>query len=311
MKYGNDNHTYELVDGWADLPDDESFHDVGSVCVDGNDDVLVLNRSRRPVMTFDETGDRLSAWGEGYFSERPHGMCLGPDGDVYCTDDGNHTVRKFSRDGDLLLTLGTEGHPSETGFRDVRDIFEGLASITGSAGPFNRPTGVTVADSGEIYVADGYGNARIHRFGPEGDLRQSWGEPGADTGEFRVPHAITRDDNGRVWVVDRENSRIQIFEPDGEFIAEWNDLIRPTDLATYGETVYVSELCKRVSVFTSDGEPLARWGNDRRPPDAPLFVAPHTIAVDSNGDLYVGEASFTYEGVDRGARTVQKFERVD
>lgn len=310
MQYGSDNHVYELVADWADLPDGDSFVDVGRVCVDGRDDVLVLNRSGRPVMKFDAGGNVLSSWGEGYFSDRPHGMCLGPEGDVYCTDDGNHTVRKFSPEGELLMTLGTENEPSETGHRHAPDIHERIASIAQSAGPFNGPTGVTVLDSGEIFVADGYGNARVHVFGPEGDLIRSWGEPGAGPGEFRLPHSIHHDEENRIWVTDRENSRIQIFDADGEYITEWTDLIRPTGLAIDGETVYVAELCRRISVFTVDGELLTRWGNGDHPGDDPLFVAPHTIEVDSNGDLYVGETSYSYADVDRGVRTLQKFERV-
>jgi len=311
MRYGDDTHSYELVDRWADLPDEESFLDVGSICIDENDHVLVLNRGSHPVMVFDAGGDRLSTWGEDHFSDRPHGMGLGPEGDVYCTDDGNHTVRKFTPDGELLMTLGTEGEPSDTGYRHARDLFERIASIRRGAGPFNQPTDVTVFDSGEIFVADGYGNARVHAFDPEGRLIRSWGEPGPDPGEFRLPHSIHHDGDDRIWVTDRENSRLQIFDADGGFLAAWTALIRPTDVAIDGETVFVSELCNRISVFTTEGELLTRWGNEQHPAEDPLFVAPHSIAVDSNGDLYVGEVSYTHRGIDRGARTVRKFERVD
>ncbi len=311
MQYGSNNHIYERVSEWADLPDGTSFLDVCSVCVVENDDVLVLNRSGTPVMRFDRDGELLSGWGEGEFSDRPHGMGIGPDGNVFCTDDGNHTVRKFTPDGDLLLTLGSENEPSETGYRSVPDIFERLASIRNAAGPFNKPTGVTVLESDEIYVSDGYGNARVHAFSADGDLLDSWGGPGANPGEFRLPHSIHSDDADRLWVTDRENSRIQIFDTEGEFLTEWTDLIRPTDLFIDGDTVFVSELCKRVSVFTVDGELLTRWGNEQHPTDDPLFVAPHAIAVDSRGDLYVGDVAYTYQDVDRGARTIQKFERID
>ncbi len=310
MRYGSGKHIFELIDGWAGLPADESFVDVGSVCVDEDDEVLVLNRSERPVMRFDATGARVDSWGEGHFSDRPHGMGIGPDGDVYCTDDGNHTVRKFTRDGELSMTLGTEGEPSETGHRQSDDISERIASIERSAGPFNGPTDVTVLESGETFVADGYGNARVHAFDPDGTLCRSWGEPGAEPGQFRLPHSIHHDADDRIWVTDRENSRIQIFDPDGEFLTEWTDLIRPTGLAIDGETVFVSELCRRISVFTIDGELLTRWGNREHPGEEPLFLAPHTVAVDSGGDLYVGETSYSYTGTDRGARTVQKFRRV-
>lgn len=309
MRYGNGDHVYELLDEWAELPDVDSFVDVGRVCIDEDDDVLVLNRSERPVLKFDAAGRFLDSWGEGCFSGRPHGMGIGPEGEVYCTDDGNHTVRTFTPDGDHRLTLGTENDPSETGHRHSDDVFERIASIDRAAGPFNGPTGVTVPDSGEIFVSDGYGNACVHVFGPGGELRRSWGAPGAGPGEFRLPHSIHHDDAGRIWVTDRENSRIQRFDPDGRFLDEWTDLIRPTDVAIDGETVYVAELCRRVSVFTIDGDLLARWGNEADPED-PLFVAPHAVAVDSVGDLYVGETSYAYTGIDRGVRTLQKFRRV-
>ncbi len=309
MSYGSGEYTYDLVPGWAKLPEGASFRDVGGVCVDGDDRVLVLNRGGPPVMVFDATGERLSSWGEGHFSDRPHGIGLDAEGNVYCTDDGNHTVRKFSPEGELLSTLGTEGEPAETGYRhESTDLFERLASIDRAAGPFNGPTGVAVSPAGELFVSDGYGNARVHAFDPEGEHLRSWGEPGPAPGEFRLPHSIERDGDGRLWVADRENSRIQVFDADGTFVAEWTDLIRPTDVVV-DDAVFVSELCRRVSVFTTDGELLARWGNEGHPVDDPLFVAPHAIAVDSNGDLYVGEVSYTHKGIDRGARTLQKFER--
>ncbi|MFB6170662.1 MAG: peptidyl-alpha-hydroxyglycine alpha-amidating lyase family protein [Haloarculaceae archaeon] len=310
MRYGSGDHTFELVDDWATLPAGDSFIDVGRICIDGNGDVVVLNRSESPVMVFDADGTRRETWGEGQFTDRVHGMCIDAAGDVYCTDDGNHTVKKFTPEGELLLELGTEGEPSDTGFRNVADLFERIASIERGAGPFNRPTGVTVPDTGDIFVADGYGNARVHRFDPTGDLRDSWGAPGPNPGEFRLPHSITHDDRDRLWVTDRENSRIQLFDTDGTFLAEWTDMLRPTDVAIHDGAVYVAELCKRISVFTMDGELLTRWGNGDHPTDDPLFLAPHTLAVDSAGDLYVGEVAYTYADTDRGARTVQKFERV-
>jgi sugar lactone lactonase YvrE len=116
--------------------------------------------------------------------------------------------------------------------------------------------------------------------------------------------------DGRVWVVDRENSRVQIFREDGKFLAQWTDLFRPTDIAIdTNNIVYVSELCRRVSIFSLDGKLLCRWGNESHPADKPLFVAPHALTVDSRGDLYVGEVSMTHAKVDKGPNTVQKFVR--
>ncbi len=310
MEYGSGEFVYEHVDDWATLPAEESFVDVCRVCIDERDHVWVLNRSEKPVMEFTPAGDRVQGWGEAHFSERPHGMTIGPDGNIHCTDDGNHTVRTFSRSGELLGTLGTEGEASDTGFRPADDYFEQVASIRQSAGPFNRPTGVTVLDDGTTFVADGYGNARIHAFSPDGRLQDSWGEPGASLGQFRVPHAIEHDSSGQLWVADRENSRVQRFDTQGHVLGDWIQLIRPTDVAIAGDTVFVSELACRISVYGREGRIHTRWGNNTHSSDDPLFVAPHSVAVDSHGDVYVGEVGQTYAGVDLGTRAIHKFRRV-
>ena len=311
MPYGAGKYTYELVDGWAKLPEGESFRDVGGIAIDDtNDRVYILNRSDHPIMVLDRAGNLLNMWGEGFFN-RAHGSCLGPDGSLYCTDDRNHIVAKFTPEGKLLMTLGTKGQASDTGYFRTFDFWESLARIQRGAPPFNRPTGVALNSSGEIYIADGYGNARIHKFTSDGKLLFSWGEPGGAPGQFRLPHNIWIDKQERIWISDRENSRIQIFNSQGEFITEWTDVIRPTDIFIDDEeTVYVSELCLRVSIFTIDGKLLVRWGNEGKDKETALFHAPHAIAVDSRGDLYVGEVSMTHAGVDKGPRTVQKFARI-
>lgn len=309
MSYGSGKYTYELTKEWAELPEGQSFLDICGLAIDGQDRVYILNRSDHPIMVFDRDGNLLSTWGEGHFN-RAHGSCIGPDNSIYCTDDRYHLVSKFTLEGKLLMTLGTKNQPSDTGYRDVPDLFERIASITRGGPPFNRPTGVALSSSGELYVSDGYGNARVHKFSPEGALLFSWGEPGPAPGQFRLPHSVRVDKEDRVWICDRENSRIQIFDGRGEFLVQWTDIIRPTDVFIDEDgTVYVSELCKRVSIFTIDGELLARWGNESHHVDDPLFIAPHDIAVDSKGDLYIGEVSFTQAKVDRGAKTIQKFIR--
>ena len=121
---------------------------------------------------------------EGLFTNRTHGLTVGADA-VYCADDGDHTVRKFSSDGTLLLTIGTAGVASDSGYDG-----KSTASIQRGAPPFNRPTNVAVAPSGDLYVSDGYGNARVHRFSADGKLIQSWGEPGLAPGQFNLPHGI-------------------------------------------------------------------------------------------------------------------------
>src|SRR5574341_1360913 len=230
MIYGQGKFRYELIDRWAGLPEGESFRDVGGVCVDGQDRVCTV----------------VTRWGHGHF-QRAHGSCIGLAGSLYCTEDRNHTVSKFTPDGSLLMTLGTKGKPSDTGYRETADLFERIASITHGGPPFNRPTGIGIAPSGEMYVVDGYGNARVHRFTPQGELLASWGEPGPGPSQFRLPHNVWVDRWSRVWVVDRENHRIQIFREDGKFLTQWTDLFRPTDVCIdRNDVVYVTELCRRV-----------------------------------------------------------------
>ena len=325
MLYGTGKYTYELVDGWAKCPPEGfSFLNAPSVCIDSQDRVYVFSRSEHPVAIFDREGNLLTWWGEGFFRSL-HGSCIGPDGSIYCTDAGSHTVTKYTPDGKLLLTLGNKDQPSDTGWvpkpgAEGLDTLN-LESIKRAGPPFNRPTGVAVSSSGEIYVADGYANARVHKFAPDGTLLLSWGEPGRGPGQFWLPHWSWVDKRQRVWICDRQANRIQIFNSDGRFLDQWTDLSLPASLAIdeKEEVVYVAEISRRVSIFTIDGKLLARWGEgtyvqqksaDGQEDDPPsLFLAPHGIAVDSRGDIYVGEIALGVGGIDRGPRTVRKFAR--
>jgi DNA-binding beta-propeller fold protein YncE len=319
MLFGKGKYTYELVGDWAKLPENVSFVDIGGLSIDSQDRLYVLNRGTLPVMVFDREGNLLSSWGEEFFS-RPHGSCLTHDGFIYCTDDGNHTVSKFTLDGKLLMTMGEKDQPSNTGYINKGDMAESLATIKRSGPPFNRPTGVALSPYGDIYVTDGYGNARVHKFAPDGTLLFSWGEPGTGPGQFQVPHSIRIDEELRVWVCDRENSRIQIFDLDGKFLEQWDDIGgKPCDIF-FGkdDMLYIpiksGNKPHGVSIFTKDGELITRWGSQGAPDESNeeadyLFVTPHAIAVDSHGDIYVGEIRHNMAKVDRGSRALQKFVR--
>jgi len=312
MPYGAGKYTYELVDGWTKLPEGWTFLDVVDIAINAQDNVYVLNRGAHPVIVFDRDGNFLTSWGEGLF-QHAHGICISPDGSIYCTDDQLHVVYKFTPEGKLLMTLGNKGQPSDTGYvSECFDFFWSLTTITRSGPPFNCPTGVFVSSSSEIYVSDGYGNARVHKFTPDGAHLFSWGEPGSAPGQFRLPHFVWVDKQDRVWVTDRENSRIQIFNTQGKFLDQWTDFIRPTDLVIDDEgTVYISELCQRVSIFSNDGRLLARWSNERGADlNKALFVSLHTIAVDSRGDIYTGDVSWADYNIDRGPIAMRKFARI-
>ncbi len=312
--------------GWEQLPAGWVHKDVDGVAVDSHDNVYLMTRQDARVIVYDRSGKFLRSWGENVFTPRTHGIAVGPDDAVYTVDDGDHTVRKFTGDGRQVMMIGTPGKCSDTGY-DGKTI----ASIQRGGPPFNRPTDVAIAPNGELYVCDGYGNARVHRFTADGTLIQSWGEPGTGPGQFHLPHGIGVSPDGRIFVTDRENDRIQIFTPDGKFLEMWTHLQRPTDIAFDKDgRVYVSELWWRAgqSSFTNgkinydlpgglrildlQGNVLSHWCSaDREAPGN--FVAPHTLCLDSHGDLYVGEVTWTF-GVSRGgvredAHTFQKFIR--
>jgi DNA-binding beta-propeller fold protein YncE len=304
MLFGSNKHTYELKEGWARCPEGWSFPDVCGISVDSKDNVYVFSRSDHPVSVFDREGNLQNWWGAGMFKS-PHGIYVDPTGNLFLVDDADHAVYKFSADGKLLMTLGHKGQPSDTGYSRNPKI-----AVQRSGPPFNRPTKAVLSATGEILVSDGYGNARIHKFWPDGRLLSSWGEPGTGPGQFRTPHSVLEDRLGRIWVTDRENNRIQIFDARGKFISQWTDLVRPTETVIDGEgSVYVSELSHRVSIFTFDGKLLARWGSQGEDEATALFVSPHTIAVDSRGDVYTGEVSFSDRKLNRGLKALKKFVR--
>jgi DNA-binding beta-propeller fold protein YncE len=305
---------YEVVEGWEQLPPGYSHPDVAGVGVDSQDNVWLICRGDHPIIVYNRDGKFLRSWGEGKFTLRTHGITIGPDDSVWTADDGDHTIRKWTPDGELLLTLGTPNQPSDTGY-----VMGKLETITHGGPPFNRCTNTAIAPSGEVYVSDGYGNCRVHRFSAKGDLIQSWGEPGSGPGQFMLPHGIWAHRDGRIFVADRENDRIQIFSPDGEYLSEWTDVQRPTQLFMDDKRrVYVSELWwrpgqtsyrngkvaeekwSRISVYDDDGNVLARWTGDNPPCGSGSLCAPHSIAADSRGDIYVGEVTNTF-AISRGA----------
>jgi hypothetical protein len=308
---------YEVAGDWGRLPDGWTLNDVASVAVDGNDHVYVFNRGAHPMIVFDREGNFVRSWGEGLFS-RAHGLHIGPDENLYCTDDGDHTVRKCTPEGKVLLTIGIPGKPT--------------AYMRGE--PFNRCTHTALSPRGDIYVSDGYGNARIHKFSPDGKLLQSWGAPGCDPGEFNIPHNIWADPDGWVYVADRENHRVQVFDGDGRYETQWNNLHRPCALCAeagrhgrffvgeLGPTMPVNRdtpnLGPRITIVSHEGKLVARLGVLPAGTQLDQFVAPHGLALDSRGDLYVGEVSYTAwpqiwpeTPAPKGLRSLRKLMRVE
>ena len=289
--------TFRVDHNWAKLPQGWELNDSADLAVDSQDRLIVYSRSEHAVIIFDRDGNFLSTWDEGAFA-RPHGLTIGADGFLYCTDDYDHTVKKFTPDGKCLLTIGTPGKPAE--------------ALSGN--PFNRPTKVALEPgTGNMYIADGYQNARIHKYTPQGELLFSWGQSGVREGEFNFPHSICTDKQGLVYVADRENHRVQVFDDKGNYVTQWNNLHRPCgfyitkgdpELAIIGQlpsslrvNAKFPNIGACVSIHDLSGKRLATFGGPFAGEDTiEHFHAPHGIAMDSRGDIYIGEVAYTFYG---------------
>ncbi|MCC7263002.1 MAG: hypothetical protein IT369_10815 [Candidatus Latescibacteria bacterium] len=269
---GAGRHTYQVQEGWGQLPAGWKLGWIAAVAVDSQDRVYVYSRSEHPLILFDREGHFLTTWGDGVL-EDAHGIWIDEKDQVYCVERETHCMRKFSPQGELLLTLGKPHQPGAEGE------------------PFNLPTDLGIDSHGDLYLSDGYGNSRVPKYAPDGSLLKSWGRPGTGPGEFNLPHCVRVDRHDRVLVADRSNNRIQFFDTEGNYLMEWGGFHQPdTIYIDQDDIVYVAELDQRVSVLTLEGERLTQWGSGQRL-DRPgeLLGCPHGIWADSRGDLYVSE----------------------
>jgi len=246
--------------------------------------------SLAPVLKFDPSGRLAQSFGAGLFVF-PHAIHVDRDGNVFVADadgkDGKgHTVTKFSPDGKVLMTLGRAGVAGET--NDT----------------FNRPSAVVTAPNGDIYVADGHGgnsNARIVKFSKDGKLIKTWGHKGSGPGEFGELHAIAIDSSGRVFVGDRGNNRIQIFDPEGRFLAEWRQFGRPTAIyIDANDTLYVADHqssaklnpgVRRGIRIGSAKDGVVKTLIPGSGPEPDKEQVPEGVAVDARGNIYGAEVA--------------------
>jgi peptidylamidoglycolate lyase len=299
------DQTYQVVHGWPILPDGYILGQVSGVAVDSHNHVWVFHRgsqawtdvTQKPkvipepvIVCFDGTsGKQIAAWGENRFLI-PHGLRVDSHDNIWVTDVALHQVLKFSHEGKLLMTLGTEQTPGLDGKH------------------FDKPTDVAIAADETIYVSDGYGNSRVARFSPDGKFLGDWGKKGNKPGEFDLPHGIALDARGRVYVADRTNSRIQVFDRDGKFLSEWksSEIGRPFAVTVGSDGyLYVVDGGEQnpappdrggIVKLDLDGKLVARWsryGNY----DGQLYLG-HDVAVGKDGAVYVGDIN---------GRRVQKF----
>ena len=277
---GSGDYRYQRVESWPNLPRNWQFGLASDGAVNSKDEIYIFSRGIHPIKIWDIEGHFISSWGEGEYGS-PHGIFIDPDDNVWLVDSNYHLVTQHKPDGEILNTWGRKLQPS--------------ASYLGK--PFNMPSGLAFAPNGEIFVSDGYGGHRVHKFNSKGELMHSWGKQGSGPGEFALLHNIWVDKNSRVYICDRENDRIQIFSENGDFIEEWTDLRKPGDIWIHDDDVYVVEQGSKgtcgVSIWSLEGELITRWRG---------IDAGHGICVDSHGNIYVTEIG--------DADKVSKFERI-
>jgi len=273
-----------LISGWPAPAAAQRLGQVSGVGVDSIGDVVVFHRAGRvwrepfpstpiqgdAILQLDgRSGTPLASWGHRSFW-MPHGLRVDARDNIWVTDLGRHQVIKFAHDGAVLLSVGEKGVPGC------------------DATHLSKPTDVAVAPDGSFYVSDGYGNSRVARFSPTGELVCEWGRRGIRPGEFQLPHGVAVDADGLVYVADRGNARIQVFGPSGEFVMQWRgpQLGRPFGIS----------ISRDRRLFCVDGESrrlleLDRTGRVLSSLDmtAGGCRLPHSVAAGPDGCVYVGD----------------------
>jgi streptogramin lyase len=276
--------SYDVDPDWPKEPSPMAWEAVPGVAFDGRDCIWVFTRTYEdPVRVYRTNGDFVRAWGTGAFVS-PHHLRIDRHGNVWAADFKGHVVRKFSQDGALLLTLGTPGVPGDDAHR------------------FNEPTDMAITADGSIFVSDGYKNSRVVHFNRSGTFVKDWGRLGNSPGEFHLPHAIAVDSRGLLYVADRSNSRIQIFDQRGCFCDEWKSLIVPWGIwITPTDDIWVCGASPMVNPHEVDAHDQILMRFDRTGRVHQLWAFPrdmmgndqvrwiHGIAVDNDGNIYLGE----------------------
>ena len=288
---------YELINGWLQFPKDFHMGQVAGVSVDKNQNIVFFQRTGRKwtgpfpdslissntIFIVDkETGKVLNSWGANLFI-MPHGLTVDNDNNIWVTDVALQQVFKFNHEGQLLMKLGVAKTPGD------------------DSAHFNLPTDVAVARDGSFYVSDGYENSRIVKFSNEGNYLFDWGKRGTGPGEFNIPHSISLDSHGNVYVADRENNRIQKFDGNGKFLKEWKN-----DEATSLFALSVSQADNIFAVddlYVNDSLPMGddvlqfdvnldlqmRFGRNDSSIDG--YSLYHDIAVDNKENIYVADVA--------------------
>lgn len=241
-----------------------------------------------PVAVFDRDGNFLNALGADLPIGRVHGIFKDSRGRILLADDGAHVIFSMDEDGRQLGLLGNYMQPSDTGFDSSIEGHLAYLTVKRRGLPFNKPTRLIQAPNGHYYASDGYGNAAVHHFDSSWDLIGSWGNPGTGKGDFSIVHSLIADSRNRIFVADRDNDRVQVFDETGSFLAELDSLLYPCDVAADSEYVYVAENDGRISIFNMDLQLEAQLGHSASE------WRGHSITVDDRGNFYLGTLHGNY-----------------
>lgn len=277
MTFGGGKRQYEYVENWPQMPAGQTFGQVVEIVVDSQERVFIFHRGETSPLIFTTGGEYLGTWEPNDHWRDIHGVTIAKDdGGEYLlvTDRQRHLVSRADLDGNVQWSAGTPDKAGENG------------------APFNLPTDTGVAPNGDIYIADGYGNNSVHQFNASGEVVRSWGEQGVGQGQFNLPHAARVIDRGgepTLYVCDRQNHRIQLFTLDGQYIRKIAGVRQPCDIIVDADGVrYVAELQGRIAIFDENDFEITRVGGEQNT-EPGHFIAPHSVAIDSEGSMYVGE----------------------
>jgi sugar lactone lactonase YvrE len=271
---------YVVVPQAVTVPAELKMGAAAAVAFDGRGHLFVLTRGAQAFFEFDEKGAFVRAFGEGMFT-RSHGLKIDRDGNLWATDVGAHTVMKLNPAGQVLLTLGTKGEAGEWN------------EAAGSR-KLNQPNDVAIAANGDVFVVQGHtpgprGDARVLKFDKDGRFIKSWGGKGKEPGQFEVAHGAAIDAKGLLWVMDRENQRIQVFDGDGTFVREQKYKGLPCSVAFGRDEAYmVNGFAGQLLRLDLSGKVLAATGKPGTGPGE--FGEAHFIAISPRGDLYVADS---------------------
>jgi peptidylamidoglycolate lyase len=258
---------YKVDANWARLPAGTTWNGNTSwITADGKGQVIVLVRTAPYFRVLTRDGALVKTFGDDGLFQSAHSVTVDRQGFLWATDSAAHAVHKFSADGRLLMTLGKKGVAGDNTSRDL----------------FNQPNHVAIAPDGDIYVSDGYVNARVVHFSKDGHfVRIIGGVKGSGPGQLQLPHGVALDSQGRILVNDSDNQRVSVFDKGGRFVEAWPYPSRGGIAVAADDTVYISDVNAGIVNIVRNGKPIDSVAAERA----------HGMGIDTDGSIYVSGAS--------------------